>query len=200
MANAARLAFLLALAGAVASCSKNHAVQLKDGSWQVQCEDQVERCVREAQRTCGDEAYHVISGKQEEKLYGGQNGYQMGAELHTLEFRCGSDPGVWKLERKDEAAPVEPDALRPPPAKQLCTPGTTQRCVGPAACEGGQSCNADGTGYSPCDCGTSGAAPVDAAPAPSSAPPASSAAPAPANSAAPAPAGTASPAPAPAAR
>lgn len=193
MSNAARLAFLMALAGAVASCSKNHAVQLKDGSWQVQCEDQVERCVREAQRTCGSEPYHVISGKQEEKRYGGQNGYQMGAELHTLEFRCGSDPGVWKLERKDESAPAESETPPPPPPKQLCTPGTTQRCVGPAACDGGQSCNADGTGYSVCDCGTS------AIPSDTGAAPVNSAAPVPTSSA-PAPTSSASPAPAPAAR
>jgi len=199
MSKAARLALLIALGG-VLSCASHHAVQLKDGSWQVQCEDQVERCVREAQRVCGEEPYHVISGKQEEKLYGGQNGYQMGAELHTLEFRCGSDPGVWKLERKDESAPVEAEASPPAPPKQLCTPGTTQRCVGPAACEGGQSCNADGTGYSACDCGTPGAAPASSAPPPSSASPASSAAPAPAGSANPAPASSASPAPAPAAR
>jgi len=192
MSKATRLALLIALGGRMTSCASHHAVQLKDGSWQVQCEDQVERCVREAQRVCGDEPYHVISGKQEEKLYGGQNGYQMGAELHTLDFRCGSDPGVWKLERKDEPAPDESEAPPPAPPKQLCTPGTTQRCVGPAACEGGQSCNADGTGYSPCDCGTS------ATPSDTSAAPASSAPPAPASSA-PAPA-SAAPAPAPAPR
>ena len=34
----------------------------------------------------------------------------------------------------------------------VCTPGSTQECVGPGACQGGQSCNADGTGFAPCEC------------------------------------------------
>ncbi len=40
--------------------------------------------------------------------------------------------------------------------EQICTPNLTQTCIGPGACEGGQSCNANGTGWSPCDCGSSG--------------------------------------------
>ncbi len=39
-----------------------------------------------------------------------------------------------------------------------CVPGTTQACVGAAACKGGQSCLADGSGFAPCDCGTSSSA------------------------------------------
>ncbi len=34
-----------------------------------------------------------------------------------------------------------------------CTPGSTQECVGPAGCKGGQFCVDDGSGYSKCDCG-----------------------------------------------
>jgi hypothetical protein len=40
---------------------------------------------------------------------------------------------------------------------RVCTPGSTQACVGPAACNGGQSCAFDGSGWSPCDCGSAGA-------------------------------------------
>lgn len=44
------------------------------------------------------------------------------------------------------------------PDSGTCTPGSTQSCVGPAGCEGGQECNADGTGYDACVCeGGSGA-------------------------------------------
>lgn len=39
-----------------------------------------------------------------------------------------------------------------------CTPGTTQVCVGPAACDGGQSCLPDGSGYGECNCGEGGQA------------------------------------------
>ena len=171
MLNPTRLTALIWLGGFVACGARNHAEPLKDGSWRVQCEDQVDKCVREAQRVCGDEEYHVVSGKKEEKVYGGDTGYQTGVELHSLEFRCGSDPAVWKLERAAEPAP----AAAPPPKQKLCTPGSTQRCVGAGACEGGQSCNAAGTAFLPCDCG----APNPEAPATDKPEPAPSAAPPP---------------------
>lgn len=37
-----------------------------------------------------------------------------------------------------------------------CTPGLSVACVGPGACQGGQVCAADGSGYGPCDCGQAG--------------------------------------------
>jgi hypothetical protein len=36
---------------------------------------------------------------------------------------------------------------------QTCTPGSTQACVGPGACIGGQACRSDGQGYDACNCG-----------------------------------------------
>ena len=61
-------------------------------------------------------------------------------------------------------APIAPAAVAPTPASQfpasskpasgaICVPGSTQACVGPAACNGGQSCLPDGSGFAPCDCG-----------------------------------------------
>lgn len=47
-----------------------------------------------------------------------------------------------------------PAPATPPPAARACIPGSTQACVGPGKCEGGQSCLPDGTAYGPCDCGT----------------------------------------------
>jgi hypothetical protein len=35
-----------------------------------------------------------------------------------------------------------------------CVPNQSIACVGPGGCAGGQACNADGTAYSPCDCGS----------------------------------------------
>jgi hypothetical protein len=62
--------------------------------------------------------------------------------------------------------PAQPSATVAPPSTALpasskpaagassaCVPGATQACVGPAACNGGQSCLADGSGFGPCDCG-----------------------------------------------
>jgi hypothetical protein len=35
-----------------------------------------------------------------------------------------------------------------------CTPGASVACVGAGGCQGGQACNADGTGYGDCVCGS----------------------------------------------
>jgi hypothetical protein len=45
-------------------------------------------------------------------------------------------------------------------AAGACVPGATQTCIGPAACNGGQSCLADGSGFGPCDCGTQAPQPL----------------------------------------
>lgn len=42
-------------------------------------------------------------------------------------------------------------------AGSICTPGDSKACTGPAGCQGGQACLADGTGWGSCDCGTGGA-------------------------------------------
>lgn len=44
----------------------------------------------------------------------------------------------------------------------VCVPGSTQPCVGVGACIGGQTCNADGTGFDPCRCAPDGGEPDDA--------------------------------------
>jgi hypothetical protein len=49
------------------------------------------------------------------------------------------------------------DDPAPAPAAKVCTPGATQICTGPGACSGGQSCNADGSGFETCACGAAGA-------------------------------------------
>lgn len=40
------------------------------------------------------------------------------------------------------------------PGTTSCTPGTSTACVGPGGCAGGQTCNAQGSGYGACDCST----------------------------------------------
>jgi len=47
-------------------------------------------------------------------------------------------------------------------ASTVCVPGTSIACVGTGGCSGGQACNAQGTGYGACDCGSSDAGIVDA--------------------------------------
>ena len=52
-----------------------------------------------------------------------------------------------------EAVAASP-APAPAPAapERACVPNETKLCHGPGACKGAQACNADGTGYTPCDC------------------------------------------------
>lgn len=56
------------------------------------------------------------------------------AALGALAIACGSDED-------------------PGGAAALCSTGETRTCVGPGACQGGQSCLPDGSGFGPCDCG-----------------------------------------------
>jgi hypothetical protein len=60
------------------------------------------------------------------------------------------------------AAPKPAAATTAAPASVVatafsCTPGTTQQCVGPGGCKGGQACNDKGTAFTACDCGTQSA-------------------------------------------
>jgi hypothetical protein len=47
--------------------------------------------------------------------------------------------------------------------EQVCSPGATQLCFGPGACEGAQVCNDDGMAFGECDCGSGGSSPVGGA-------------------------------------
>lgn len=44
-------------------------------------------------------------------------------------------------------------------SSSTCTPGETRACVGSGACQGGQICNADGTGWSECSCASTSGSP-----------------------------------------
>lgn len=48
---------------------------------------------------------------------------------------------------------VSPGAGCGSSASKVCTPGQSVACVGVGACQGGQLCKADGTGYEACQCG-----------------------------------------------
>lgn len=63
---------------------------------------------------------------------------------------------VWTPPPSAQAS--EPTGPAPAPAR-ICTPGSTQQCVGAGACSGGQACVADGSGWSPCDCADEADAP-----------------------------------------
>jgi hypothetical protein len=92
---------------------------------------------------------------------------QVVVERSDATVHCGkSAPAApIRLERETELpappAPAAPPPAPPaPPAPRACVPGSTQACVGPAGCSGGQACAADGTRFDPCNCGNAASAPV----------------------------------------
>jgi hypothetical protein len=58
------------------------------------------------------------------------------------------------------AAAPRPVASATAAKPKACTPNDTRVCYGPGACQGGQYCLPDGSGYSACDCGSKGDAGV----------------------------------------
>lgn len=72
--------------------------------------------------------------------------------------------------RNDQAGPIPADggARERSIAPTTCFPGSTQACLGPAACSGAQTCLPGGAAFGPCDCGQR--PPGDAAPPISPAP------------------------------
>lgn len=169
---------VVALSVLLSGCGgAQRSTRLADGSWKVECFDQIERCVHQAARVCGNEDYEIVGGGGKRSVYGGATGVQTATERHVLVVHCGRDGGEFSepaveekpkstksgakshadAEKQASQAP-SPPAQGPAPAR-VCAPGSTQRCFGAGACEGGQSCKADGSGYSPCDCGGGSAPP-----------------------------------------
>jgi hypothetical protein len=166
---------MLLVALLLSACSGVQVKQRPDGTYAVECSNR-KACLDRAERICEREGYTVVGGKNEKKLYGVPGNEKLiGKE--ELYIRCAKDrpidtpdekAGSWKLKHEDKqsgslpsasagSVPASPPATEPPPSAAgkglVCRPGETQRCVGPAACEGGQACQADGRGFGPCDCG-----------------------------------------------
>jgi hypothetical protein len=137
------------------------SVRQPDGSWHVQCGNSLQLCVQKANDLCDDRGYVVLGGTNKRSLYGAELGQsQVEVREADLSFACADRRGELPkvlVSRTLSVAPP-PRVAEPEPAAQAkpasaCTPGATQRCVGAGACDGGQSCSADGAGFGPCDCG-----------------------------------------------
>ncbi|MEO8181996.1 MAG: hypothetical protein ABI895_24445 [Deltaproteobacteria bacterium] len=81
--------------------------------------------------------------------------YQRPDWVGELVVACGAPRAEPRAPESAVVARPAPASARAPLPDQLCIPGVTQLCLGPAACRGAQACLADGRGYGPCDCGTS---------------------------------------------
>jgi hypothetical protein len=138
------------------------SVRQPDGSWHVQCGNSLQVCVQKANDLCDDRGYVVLGGTNKRALYGAELGQsQVEVREADLSIACADRRGELPKVLVSSTLSVTPPprVAEPAPAAaakpaSACTPGSTQRCVGAGACEGGQSCSADGAGFGPCDCGS----------------------------------------------
>lgn len=181
------LAGLLAAACASAGNSGYEAKQLADGTLRLKCQGALPACIAHAEAACHGNNYEVVKARDQRDTYGPEYGTSQ-VEVRSSEaiIRCGAKGQAAPALPPDPEAPTHPSdtnanaAIPAPPAQtqRSCVPGSTQACIGPGRCEGGQSCLPDGSAFGPCDCGTLGPPPV----APPSAPPAAAAPAAPGSS------------------
>jgi hypothetical protein len=162
----------------LSSCSGVQVKQRADGTYAIECSSR-RACLDRAERVCGIEGFTIVGGRSNKKLYGVPGNEKLVGK-DDMFIRCHKDrpsdtpddkAGIWRLPKSDasdtpSASPPEvkpaPSASAPkakpdpvtPPVSVICRPGETQRCVGPGACEGGQACLRDGSGFGPCDCGS----------------------------------------------
>jgi hypothetical protein len=159
----------------VSGCSGAQVKHRADGTYAIECSSQ-KVCLERAERVCDNQGFTVVGGQNNRKKYG-VPGNEKVIGKDELFVRCTKDRpldtpdpevGSWRLKEHPEGAPqLAPSAsgaasASAPAAQSVpdhhvaaatCRPGETQRCVGAGACEGGQACLADGSGFGPCDCG-----------------------------------------------
>ena len=165
----------LTLSGATLACSRSGPVvreRLPDGSFSFKCDGPLSFCLSHVDDVCQGGPYTVEAGWDQPSTQGVD---QTRVETHRSQavVRClrrGENPRtryaapiatpVIEAEaRSAELPPAQaPAAATTPapaanPAARACVPGSTQACIGAAACSGGQACLPDGSGFGPCDCG-----------------------------------------------
>lgn len=129
-----------------------------DGTHRIRCGNGMSTCIAEAAKICDEDGYTIVRGVSRPKMLGGSSSaYRTKSEMGEIDVRCGlpedneEEEATFKLPpRSDE--PIQP--VEPAAPAHVCTPGATQTCVGPGACQGGQICLARGEGFGPCDCGS----------------------------------------------
>lgn len=123
-------------------------------------------CVAQAEKMCNlhdkEAGYTILDGRSDKIIMNKDGQYRHAAEVADLEVRCGKDERAEEREAASHLtlpprtdANVAPEDTQPvvAAAAAACTKGSTQACVGAGACQGGQSCLPDGSGYGACDCG-----------------------------------------------
>lgn len=154
-------------------CAHASRVQKLDvDTYRITCpEASLDRCLGEAANNiCDKRAYFVARGISDQNRRGRTDAPDVALSSEAI-IRCAPSYG-WGDQAKElmagAATPTQPGTplSAPSPARALetpapiCAPGSTQACVGAGACQGGQACKSDGSGYEPCDCGPAPATPA----------------------------------------
>jgi hypothetical protein len=165
---------LAALALLVLACATARAFRLNPGEdparYRIVCRDSTRQCERLAREHCEGE-YTVLNREmtrpeQQEvdesdlSSTGPSEGF-VGWRSEMV-VKCGRELPELRLVRPEQeegssvasAARTASAPSRANARERWCIPGATQACLGPGACSGAQACLRDGSGYGPCDCGT----------------------------------------------
>jgi hypothetical protein len=133
--------------------------KLPDGTRELQCDQPLWKCLLHVDDYCKGASYEVLHASDEQLVFGSQASAVEGRRSRAV-LRClkpgaplPDQPGP-PTEPPPPSASPSPPVTTPPAGAPACVRGTTQACVGPAACSGGQACLNDGSGFGPCDCGT----------------------------------------------
>jgi hypothetical protein len=164
---------LLACGLAVAGCaswSTASTSRRPDGTFELRCKGALSGCLEAVDSLCQGARYDVVSAADERDYRDGKGLGESETRSSVAVIRCGSrgralfgSQSAPRAESKTESNPVSKAVSNT--TAGACVPGSTQECVGPAACRGGQACVADGTGFAPCVCAPP---PAPSSPSPSS--------------------------------
>lgn len=147
------------------ACSSNRDIlKIGEHTYRLRCATSLSECLEQADTPC-QQGFVIREGKDVRERAGIDVVGTGATEERSSEavLVCRTDA----LFHDDEAA--RPRLERKP----ICAPGSSQACVGPGGCSGGQSCLGDGTGYDRCDCGALPASPSAPTPPPTTLPSAS---------------------------
>jgi hypothetical protein len=138
----------------VFACANERAgrTKLADGSYKLTCKTGLGTCLSDLTDVCVTHGYDVVSAKEERSRTGVE---PVDTEYISSEavVRCRAASTVFGGSAAS-AAPSASSAPAPVAAALGCFPGTTQSCLGPAACQGAQTCASDGARFGACDCGS----------------------------------------------
>lgn len=146
---------LVALTLGCSNGATGRPARLADGGYSLSCRGPLSECLRHAERLCRDQGYTVRDARDIQERLGAETGQsQVIVEKSEATIDCGES-------RKRPAIPLQREtelpATAPAPAAtastRACVPGSSQACVGPGGCSGGQACSSDGSRFEPCNCG-----------------------------------------------